>query len=180
MEAAVPLAESCSTFPANTIAASLNAADQLKACNEYAACDMRPYQADPAGMFCDILAMLGVALGDGGFLSDTEVRVACKEKKAACLADPNSLAQGQQVLQSSLKRTCPSPVTCTWTMGKLDACWKATRKATAGLSPTCETITVAQTKPKTSADAAVLNLPAECQPIDDATCLQLFSGVTTR
>jgi hypothetical protein len=50
----------------------------------------------------------------------------------------------------------------------------------AGLSPTCETITVAQPKPKTSADAAVLNLSAECQTLGDATCLQLFAGITSK
>ena len=180
MEASVGLGEACSSFPGETIASALDASDQKKACNEYAACDMRPYQGDPAGMYCDVMAMLGVALGDGGFLSDAEVRTACKEKKASCLADPGSIAKGEQVLQSSLKRTCPSPVTCTWTMGKIEACWKATRKSMAGLSPTCETITMAQTKLKTSADAAVLNLPAECQPLDDATCLQLFAGIVSK
>jgi len=173
----VATATGCSTFSSDTVVSSMSAADQQTACHEFAACDIRPYQADPAGMYCDLVGMLSVALGDAGFASDTDVQAACKAKKATCLDDPSSADKGNQALQASLDRGCPSTVTCPWTMGQVESCWKALRASTT--SPTCDTMTVAMTRPRT-ADAATLALPAECPPLADGTCLQIAVGVTSK
>lgn len=167
----------CTSFPADVVVSLMSAADQLTACHEFAACDVRSYQADPAGMYCDMVGMLTVALGDGGFASDTEVQTACRAKKAACLADPSAVDKGNQALQATLERPCPSPVTCPWTMGQVESCWKAMRASMT--SPTCDTMTVALTRPRTS-DAATLALPAECPPIADGTCLLIAMGVVSK